>query len=249
MRLDRYISQATGLSRTVVRQRLRRGEICVDGELEKAADRRLTPASRVTLAGEALVLPGLRYFMLNKPAGVVCSTADPAHPTVIGLLGLPQRDRVHPVGRLDRDATGLVLLTDDGAWSHRITSPRRRCAKVYRVHLAEPLAADAAAHFARGVQLKSEKRPCLPAELEILGNHEARVTLHEGRYHQVKRMFAALGNRVISLHREAIGGLWLDPALPPGAWRALSLEEANALGGLSPSKIEGVLDGAERPIN
>jgi len=229
MRLDRYVSQAAGVSRTAVRTLLRRGAVSVDGVVVKAADLQVPAGSRVALEGQPLILPGLRYFMLHKPLGVVCSTSDAGHTTVIALLDEPRRELLYPVGRLDRDTTGLVLLTDDGAWSHGITSPRRRCDKVYRATLAEPLAADAAARFAAGLLLKGEDKPTLPAQLDVLSPTEARVTLREGRYHQVKRMFAALGNRVIALHREAIGGVALDPALAPGQYRALRADEVDTL--------------------
>lgn len=229
MRLDRYVSQAAGLSRAAVRTLLRRGAVTVDGVVVKAADLQVPAGGRVELDGQALTLSGLRYFMLHKPAGVVCSTRDGDHATVLSLLDEPRRGLLHPVGRLDVDTTGLVLLTDDGTWSHGITSPRRHRDKVYRATLAEPLAADAAARFAAGLRLKGEEKPTLPAQLDILSPIEVRVTLHEGRYHQVKRMFAALGNRVVALHREAIGAVTLDPRLQPGEYRALRDDEVEAL--------------------
>lgn len=229
MRLDRYVSQAAGVSRAAVRALLRRGAVTVDGVVVKAADLHVPAGSRVELEGQPLTLSGPRYFMLHKPAGMVCSTSDGGHATVLSLLEEPRRELLHPVGRLDVDTTGLVLLTDDGAWSHGITSPRRHRDKVYCATLAEPLAADAAARFAAGLLLKGEEKATLPAQLDILSPTEARVTLHEGRYHQVKRMFAALGNRVIALHREAIGAVALDPSLAPGQYRALRADEVEAL--------------------
>lgn len=229
MRLDRYVSQAAGVSRAAVRALLRRGAVTVDGVVVKAADLHVSADSRVALEGQPLTLPSLRYFMLHKPAGVVCSTRDGGHATVLDLLDEPRRELLYPVGRLDVDTTGLVLLTDDGAWSHGITSPRRHRAKVYRAILAEPLAADAVACFAAGLRLKGEEKPTLPAQLDTLSPTEVRITLHEGRYHQVKRMFAALGNRVIALHREAIGAVVLDASLAPGQYRALRTDEVEAL--------------------
>jgi 16S rRNA pseudouridine516 synthase len=132
-------------------------------------------------------------------------------------------------GRLDIDTTGLVLLTDDGDWSHRITSPRHRCSKTYRAVLAEPLDESAVTRFAEGLLLRNEGKKTLPAELELLSPTEARLTLSEGRYHQVKRMFAALGNRVVALHRERIGAVALDAGLQPGQWRELTAQEIAAL--------------------
>ncbi len=166
--------------------------------------------------------PGL-LLMLNKPAGVTCSTKDQGR-LVYDLL--PKRFRlrtpvVSPVGRLDRDTSGLLLFTDDGQLLHRIISPKSKLPKVYVAELASDLRGDEAATFASGtLLLESETTPLLPAELEVLGPRRARLTLHEGRYHQVRRMFAAVGNHVDALHRERVGGLTLGD-LPEGAWRLL----------------------------
>lgn len=166
--------------------------------------------------------PGL-LLMLHKPTGYTCSTKD-AGRLVYDLL--PPRFRLRQpvlstVGRLDRDTSGLLLLTDDGQLLHRIISPKAKLPKVYVATLAEDLRGGEAALFASGtLLLEGEKAPLLPAELEVLGARSARLTLHEGRYHQVRRMFAAAGNHVVALHRERIGGLALD-GLPPGEWRPL----------------------------
>ena len=166
--------------------------------------------------------PGL-LLMLNKPAGVTCSAKDQGR-LVYDLL--PKRFRlrdplVSPVGRLDRDTSGLLLFTDDGQLLHRIISPKSKLPKVYLADLADDLRGDEGARFACGtLMLESEQTPLLPAALEVLGPRRARLTLHEGRYHQVRRMFAAVGNHVVALHRERIGGLELD-GLPEGAWRLL----------------------------
>lgn len=229
MRLDRFISQSTDLSRKEVRQALRQGIVTVDDILIQAPEFNVSEHNHVELNGQPISAPGKRYFMLYKPLDVVCSTSDPKHLTVLSLLDEPRVDTLHPVGRLDLDATGLVLLTDDGQWSHGITSPRRHKAKIYTVSLAEPLAEGAEKYFQRGMLLKGENKKTLPAELEILSPTQARVTLEEGRYHQVKRMFAALGNRVITLHREAIGAIQLDPTLAPGEYRRLNTAEIEAL--------------------
>ena len=148
---------------------------------------------------------------------------------MLALLDEPHRDLLHPVGRLDIDTTGLVLLSDDGRWSHGITAPRRHQGKRYRVALAESLTDEAAARFRSGLLLRGETRPTLPAELEAESPTVVRVILREGRYHQVKRMFAALGNHVTALHREAIGGVVLDSELEPGQYRALSANEIEVL--------------------
>ena len=166
--------------------------------------------------------PGL-LLMLNKPAGVTCSTKDQGR-LVYDLL--PKRFRlrtpvVSPVGRLDRDTSGLLLFTDDGQLLHRIISPKAKLPKVYIADLAHDLRGDEASVFASGaLMLESETTPLLPAELEVIGPRRVRLTLHEGRYHQVRRMFAAVGNHVDALHRERIGGLTLGD-LPEGEWRLL----------------------------
>jgi 16S rRNA pseudouridine516 synthase len=148
---------------------------------------------------------------------------------VLSLLPEPLSQRLHLVGRLDKDTTGLLLLTDDGAWSHRVASPNRRCSKTYLVALARPLAEDAESRLLQGLLLHNEKTPTRPAVLQRLDERRVRITITEGRYHQVRRMFAALGNHVVGLHRESIGGLSLDAALGPGEWRDLSVNERAAV--------------------
>lgn len=230
MRLDRYLSQSTDLSRKQAHQLVRQGEVRVDGVVVKDPGYNVVAGRRVELDGDVLEPPGHRYLMLYKPQDVVCSTSDPNHATVIDLVrDLPRADALHPVGRLDIDATGLVLLSDDGQWSHGITSPKRHKPKRYYVRLAEPLAERAEKRFQAGMLLQGETKKTLPAELQVISPTEARVILEEGRYHQVKRMFAALGNRVIELHREAIGAVQLDPDLQPGEYRPLTPTEVEAL--------------------
>ena len=177
----------------------------------------------VRIDGEPLdPAPGL-LLMLNKPAGVTCSTKDQGR-LVYDLLPKRFRHRspvVSPVGRLDRDTSGLLLFTDDGQLLHRIIAPKSKLPKVYLARLAHDLRGDEAATFARGtLLLETETTPLLPAELEPLDARTARLTLHEGRYHQVRRMFAAVGNHVDALHRERVGGLDLGD-LPEGQWRLL----------------------------
>lgn len=176
-------------------------------------------------------LNGPRYFMLNKPEGYVCSTDDPINPTILYFIDEPVAEKLHAAGRLDMDTTGLVLLTDDGQWSHRVTSPKHHCEKAYLVTLAHPLAADTAEQFTAGVQLHGEKHLTKPAALEVIDEHQVRLTISEGRYHQVKRMFAAVGNHVVALHRERIGEIALDPTLEPGEYRALTEQEVGSIYG------------------
>jgi 16S rRNA pseudouridine516 synthase len=225
MRLDRYLSRVTALSRSQAQRAIRAGRVRVDGlpVVQPAWDCPLSAG--VELDGRPLEPPGHRYFMLHKPVGYVCSSTDPHNSSVLELLHEPVLSGLHFAGRLDKDATGLVLITDDGAWSHRIVAPHRHCPKTYRVDLAEPLDSQAAASLCNGVRLRHEVQPTRPAELEMLTPTRIRLTLVEGRYHQVKRMLAAVGNRVVGLHREGIASLSLDADLQPGRYRALSRAE------------------------
>lgn len=229
MRLDRFISQAAGLSRSQARALIRRGRVTVAGRSVRNAGFPLAEGQSVELEGRAMALPQSLYLMMHKPAGLLSATRDDQQATVLSLLPPPLARRVHLVGRLDKDTSGLLLLTDDGAWSHRISSPRHHCAKTYVAELAEPLPPDAEDSLVRGVLLRGEKSPTRPAALQRLGQTRVRVTITEGRYHQVRRMFAALGNRVTHLHRETVGGLQLDAALAPGQWRVLTGDEVRAV--------------------
>jgi 16S rRNA pseudouridine516 synthase len=185
----------------------------------------------VRVDGAPLDPPPSSVVLLHKPLGYVCSTQD--RPPLIYELLPPQFPHRSPVmasiGRLDADTSGLLLLTDDGACNHRLSSPRRHVPKRYEVTLAEPLRGDEAAQFATGtLMLTGERTPLLPAELTVVDTHRASVTLHEGRYHQVRRMFAAAGHHVTALHRAAFGALTLGD-LPVGAWRVLSADEVASL--------------------
>ncbi|HDG1709236.1 TPA: 16S rRNA pseudouridine(516) synthase RsuA [Kluyvera ascorbata] len=231
MRLDKFIAQQLGVSRAIAGRLIRGHHVTIDDEVVRDTAFKLLPEHAVAYEGNTLTQQnGLRYFMLNKPQGYVCSTEDPDHPTVLYFLDEPVAYKLHAAGRLDIDTTGLVLMTDDGQWSHRITSPRHHCEKTYLVTLENPLSADTAEQFAKGVQLRNEKDLTKPAVLEEITPTEVRLTISEGRYHQVKRMFAAVGNRVVGLHRERIGEIALDPRLEPGEYRRLTEEEIASVG-------------------
>jgi 16S rRNA pseudouridine516 synthase len=225
LRLDQFVSQAMGVSRRQARDLIRGRQVEVSGRVVREPGTAVDPADAVACHGVALALPGALYLMLHKPLGLVCATQDAHQPTVMSLLTADVARRARIVGRLDKDTSGLLLLTDDGDWLHRITSPRHACAKVYRVGLAQPLVGDAEQRLRDGIVLRNETRPSRAAAVERLAEREVLITVTEGRYHLVRRLFAALGNRVLSLHREQIGGLRLDPALPPGAWRELDMVE------------------------
>lgn len=176
------------------------------------------------------------YLLLNKPAGFECSQKPGAHPSVYTLLPGPLRQRgggaaagVQAVGRLDHDTTGLLLLSDDGKFIHRLTSPRHHVPKVYEVTVRHPLAESAAQRLLQGVVLDDDPKPVRAKACEIVDDLHLRLTLTEGKYHQVKRMVAAVGNRVESLHRSAIGSITLDAGPAPGQWRWLTADEVSAL--------------------
>lgn len=226
MRLDKYLAHSTGLSRKEVKRLLHKDQVNLNGTPVRDGSLAVTPEDTVTLNDAPIAAPKPRYLMMHKPQGYVCSSDDPTHATVMGLLfDEPRPDNLHLAGRLDVDTTGLLLITDDGQWSHRITSPKHKLGKRYHVITADPIPASAVEQFARGIQLLSEKHPTQPAQLEILAPDEALLTLTEGKYHQVKRMFAALGNRVVELHRDKIGPITLDDELEPGEYRELTPEE------------------------
>ena len=225
MRLDKFVCGCTELVRAQAKRAIGKGQVTVNGVLTKNAAAQVTADCRVEYDGRRLVLSGPRYIMLHKPLDTVCTAlADDAR-SVFGLLDLSKRETLHIAGRLDVDTSGLLLITDDGAWSHRLTAPKKHCGKTYRVELAEPVSADAIAQFKQGVLLHGEQEPTRPAELVQLTPTEVLLTLHEGKYHQVKRMFAALNNRVVRLHREQIGSIRLDENLAPGDWRFLTEQE------------------------
>lgn len=230
MRLDRFLSETTPLTRSLAKRALKNGEVTLNGEPVKQASIQVdTEQDEVVLNGEKLVLVGLRYLLMHKPTDVECTARRGLYPRVIDLIDLPKVERLQPVGRLDVDTTGLLLLTDDGQWSHRVTSPKHRCAKVYIAELAEPVedskAEWAIDQVAKGIMLDDEEVPTQPATLRFLTLQRAELTITEGRYHQVKRMFAALGNHVNTLHRQSIGEIALPDDLAPGEWRELMPEE------------------------
>ena len=226
MRLDKFIAEQTGLTRSQAAKALKSGVVSVNEEIEKSGARKVSAEDTIRYEGELLEwLEGGQYFMLYKPQGYVCSHDDGEYPTVFQFFDYPLMNKLHTAGRLDVDTTGLVLLTDDGQWSHRITSPKHHCEKTYLVTLADPVEAFYAQQLAEGILLRGEKEPCLPAKMEILDDYNVNLTISEGRYHQVKRIFAALGNKVEALHRWRIGDIVLDESLEEGEYRGLSDEE------------------------
>ena len=229
-RLDKIISATGKKSRREVREMVRQGRVLVDGKPAPAADMKVDPQTAVILLdGEPLGYEKFTYVMLHKPAGVLTATEDRRQETVLDRLPPELRRRaLSPVGRLDKDTEGLLLLTNDGQLAHRLLSPKSHVDKVYYARVDGALEPGDIAAFAAGMTL-GDGLECLPAGLEILSPTEALVTLREGKFHQVKRMLAARGKPVLYLKRLSMGRLRLDPALAPGAWRMLTEEERSAL--------------------
>lgn len=228
MRLDKYLALCDLGSRSEVKKIIAAGGIEIDGEPARRPETDVREDQTVTWDGEVLVYRPFVVIAMNKPAGYLTATRDRHARTVLDLLPpeLLHRD-LSPAGRLDRDTTGLLLLTDRGDLIHRLIAPRHEISKVYLAELDRPADAADAEAFARGMDLGDFTS--LPASLEILPGREARVTVHEGKYHQVKRMFEARGKTVLSLHRERMGPIPLPPELSPGEWRFLTEEECRTL--------------------
>lgn len=229
MRLDKFIGHATDLTRSQIHLLIRRGAVSINDDVARKAAYQLHPDDIVRVDGQVVLLATHRYLMLNKPAGYVCANHDGEHPTVLDLLDESNKQTLQIVGRLDMDTTGLVLLTDDGQWNHQVTSPRQACHKTYRVTTADTISPDTIDLFCKGILLHGEKKPTQPAGLKLLGSHTAQLTIQEGKYHQIKRMFAAVGNHVVALHRDSIGQITLDTTLMPGQYRALSQQEIESI--------------------
>lgn len=227
MRLDRFLAEATGQTRSVVKKALHRGDVTVDSEVVKKSDLQIN-GQEVRLEGRLLNEPKARYVLLHKPVGYISATQDEVHPCVLQLLPPELCRGIQCAGRLDVDTTGALLLTDDGQWSHRLRSPKHGCKKVYQVDLAEPLPPGVAAQFAEGIMLNGEESLTLPAQLETLTPTRVLLTIQEGKYHQVKRMFAAVGNFVVALHRVQVAEIVLGD-LPEGQWRYLTAAEVASI--------------------
>ncbi|MFQ3578176.1 MAG: pseudouridine synthase [Verrucomicrobiia bacterium] len=240
-RLDQWLSALGYCSRREVAYWLRDERITVDGEAATNPAARVDHAS-VRVDGEPLDHPNGLTVLMHKPAGYVCSHSKTEGASVFDLLPsrwLARHPAPQTVGRLDRDTTGTLLITDDGTLLHRLTSPRRACEKVYLAEIDREIPEEIIAAFASAtLLLEGEQKPCLPARLEILEGKRARVTLCEGRYHQVKRMFAYFGLGVVKLHRTSFGGLSADD-LAPGAWRDIDASLFSEDARVNPTRDSG----------
>lgn len=226
MRLDKLLGSQTDLSRKEARKVIRDGLVKVDGAVVTDPGAPVEPSvSAISVAGAPLEYKEHLYLMLNKPEGYVSATEDRHQKTVLDLVP-PElyRDGLFPAGRLDADTTGFVLLTDDGGFAHDILSPKHHVQKTYVATLADPVTEECIAAVGKGIVLK-DGTVCLPAEVRAFSENEVELKLVEGKYHQVKRMFAAAGNRVVALRRTAMGDVSLDAELSPGECRELSTEE------------------------
>jgi 16S rRNA pseudouridine516 synthase len=226
MRLDRFICKSTHLTKEQALQVIHDAQVLVNDEpiLEEATQ--VHEHHKVSMHGKVLKTRPFRYLLMHKPRNTICSNIDEKYPSLFNTLDIKNVSELHTVGRLDANTSGLVLITDDGHWTYKITNPSKKCKKVYRVGLAKPIADDVSLKFQEGVQLHGEQALTLPAELTIITPTEVLLSLTEGKFHQVKRMFHVVGNRVISLHREQVGAVSLDVAL--GQWRHLTLDEVNS---------------------
>ena len=228
MRLDRYLHDLGFGSRKDIDRLLKKQRVTVDGAVVKQGAQSVSTQSLVTVDGEVLDYAPTVWLMLNKPPGVITATKDARDETVMDLL--PERFarmQVVPVGRLDKDTTGLLLLTNDGALAHRLMRPKSRIMKTYDIIYEETLVADAVARLAQGIDLGDFTTA--PAVLEVLEEGHARLSISEGKFHQVKRMMHEVGGVVTALRRVAIASLTLDETLAPGEWRLLTQEELDGL--------------------
>jgi len=231
-RIDRLLSSMGYGSRMEMARMAKAGGITLDGAEVPDVSRRIPVTrdlpARMRIDGEPLDPVAGMALLLNKPLGMTCSHKEDG-PLVYDILPKRWRQRdpaISTIGRLDKQTSGLLLLTDDGDLLHRVISPRRHVKKTYRARLARPLAGDEGALFASGeLLLEGEEKPLAPAELEVISDTEALLSVTEGRYHQVRRMFAATGNHVEALHRERLGGLTLPGDMAPGQWRLLGEDE------------------------
>ncbi|WP_201615605.1 pseudouridine synthase [Psychrobacter urativorans] len=230
MRLDKFISKATELSRKESKKILHAGEVTVNDEVVKDSGFHVDISNdEIMWANEPLsVAAGNRYILLHKPEGFECALKVKEHPIVTELIAVPEIGSLRIAGRLDVDTTGALLISDDGKWLHRVTSPKHEHAKIYELTLADPMdeakQANAVAEVAEGILLEGDHEETKPAVLEFIDETHARLTLEQGKYHQVKRMMGYFGNRVTELHRASIGHITLD-GLAKGDSRFLTAEE------------------------
>lgn len=240
MRLDKYLADMGVGTRSEVKQHIRKKQVYVNGVLPAGAQQQVEPGKdEIICQGKVIAYTEYEYFMLNKPQGCVSAVTDREHQTVLDLITEKNRKDLFPVGRLDKDTEGLLLITNDGALSHNLLAPGKHVPKTYFAKVSGQVTALDVTEFARGIDIGEEKLT-KPAKLQILSCEEmvteVMLTITEGKFHQVKRMFEAVGKEVLFLKRLSMGGLCLDVSLPPGAYRRLTKEEINLLKNGLPAK-------------
>ncbi len=227
MRLDRLLGQLAGLGRSAARRKIASGRVCVAGKIERDGCRQIGPFEIVSLGDEILQEKIPRYVLLNKPAGILSATTDLKHPTVISLIHEPWADELHLAGRLDRATTGLVILTNDSAFSKSLTQPESHIPKNYLVNVDKPVSDEVVSAFREGIRFEKEGITTQPAIVDLHKPNIVRLTIYEGIHHQVKRMFARFDIRVTALHRESIGPYHLTAELPSGAYSIFIPKDAS----------------------
>lgn len=225
MRLDKFLCDTAGLTRTEAKNAVKKGQIAVNGQVQKAADFKVKEnTDTVTFQGRPLSYAAFHYYMLHKPAGVITATEDKKESTVMDILREEKVKNLFPVGRLDKDTEGLLLITDDGELAHNLLSPKKHVDKEYLVKVRDSISEEDCRKLSEGVDIGDEK-PTAPAKVERVAEKEILLTIREGRFHQVKRMLQAVGNEVLYLKRLSMGSLRLPEDLEKGAYRPLSEEE------------------------
>lgn len=225
MRLDKFLCDTAGLTRTEAKNAVKKGQIAVNGQVQKTADFKVKETTdTVTFQGKPLSYAAFHYYMLHKPAGVITATEDKKESTVMDILREEKVKNLFPVGRLDKDTEGLLLITDDGELAHNLLSPKKHVDKEYLVKVRDSISEEDCKKLAEGVDIGDEK-PTAPAKVERVAEKEILLTIREGRFHQVKRMLQAVGNEVLYLKRLSMGSLRLPKDLEKGAYRPLSEDE------------------------
>ena len=225
MRLDKFLCDTAGLTRTEAKNAVKKGQIAVNGQVQKAADFKVKETTdTVTFQGRPLSYAAFHYYILHKPAGVITATEDKKESTVMDILREEKVKNLFPVGRLDKDTEGLLLITDDGELAHNLLSPKKHVDKEYLVKVRDSISEDDCRKLSEGVDIGDEK-PTAPAKVERVAEKEILLTIREGRFHQVKRMLQAVDNEVLFLKRLSMGSLRLPKDLEKGAYRPLSEEE------------------------
>lgn len=230
MRLDKFLSDMNIGTRKEIRKKISRKEITVEGVVAKEGKLQVQEDTAVCINGKAIRYKKYRYFILNKPANCLSATRDGKQKTVLDLLDAKDRVKnLHPIGRLDKDTTGLLVLTNDGDLTHRLLSPKKHVPKVYEVHTAKPVTEELIHRFQEGIYFEKEDITTTPAEVIILSSCVAEVTIYEGKFHQIKRMFALCENEVLQLKRIRMNNLSLPQDLKEGGYRELTAEEFQEL--------------------